>query len=282
MLQVHELKKAYGDRLAVNGLSLQVNRGEIVGLLGPNGAGKSTTVSMIAGLASPSEGRVTLDGLPVQESGVRRRIGLAPQELSLYDKLSAHENLSFLAALHGMRGDAAREAIDRVLRRVQLQDRSRDIVKGFSGGMKRRLNIAAALLHDPDLVLLDEPTAGVDPQSRAQLFECIEDLRDQGKAVIYTTHYMEEAERLCDRIAIMDQGQLLDMAPLRQLLHRHGGDSELSWSSPTQVRKLRTHEPQAMLRQWLAEPGAAEAHIGVRPPSLEDVFLNLTGRALRD
>lgn len=282
MLQLERLEKAYGAHRAVDGLSLSLAAGEIVGLLGPNGAGKSTTVAMIAGLLAPDAGTVTLDGLATTDLRARRRIGLAPQALALYERLSAQDNLAFFAGLYGLRGAAATTAITRVLEAVQLQDRRQDRVASFSGGMKRRLNLAAALVHDPDIILLDEPTAGVDPQSRAQLFDTILQLRAAGKAVLYTTHYMEEAERLCDRIAIVDHGRLLALDTLDGLLARHGGDSELIWRCGDDLRRISTPAPQHHLREWLAESGSDAARISVRPPSLENVFLHLTGRQLRD
>ena len=247
VLAILELRKAYGSIVAVNGVSFSLERGRLLGLLGPNGAGKSTTVSMIAGLVTPDHGTVTIDG--VRLSGdtdpVKRRIGLVPQDLALYDELSAQANLQLFGALYGLSSKALNESIARTLALVRLADRAHDKVKTFSGGMKRRLNLAAGLLHDPDVLLLDEPTVGVDPQSRNAIFENLEQLKASGKALLYTTHYMEEAERLADRIVVMDHGRVLADDSLGGLRSRRAG----------------------------AADGSA---------SLESLFLELTGRSLRD
>src|SRR5712692_7911384 len=211
MLQATDLRKSFGATSAVAGVSLAVDPGEIVGLLGPNGAGKSTTISMICGLVKPDGGTVTIAGEPVGEdaAAVKRGIGLVPQEISLYEDLSALGNLELFGALYGLEGSVLAERIHAALELVGLADRAKAKPATFSGGMKRRLNIACALVHDPDVLLLDEPTVGVDPQSRNAIFANIEALRGRGKAIVYTTHYMEEAERLCDRIVIMDHGRVI-------------------------------------------------------------------------
>jgi ABC-2 type transport system ATP-binding protein len=250
MLVAKDLWKSYGARPAVSGVSIEAAAGEIVGLLGPNGAGKSTTVAMICGLTRPDRGEVTIAGQPVAEdaSPAKRRIGLVPQDISLFEDLSAQGNLELFGALYGQAGKALRDRAAAVLELVGLADRARAKPSTFSGGMKRRLNIACALVHDPDVVVLDEPTAGVDPQSRNAIFDNLETLRARGKAIVYTTHYMEEAERLCDRILIMDHGRVVASGTLTH---------------------LRTMAP--------APPPKP-----VVGPSLEDVFLHLTGRQLRD
>src|ERR1700677_4961365 len=211
MLQVDDLKKSYGSLVAVNGVSLRAGAGETVGLLGPNGAGKTTTVSMIAGLVRPDSGSVEIDGrrLAGDTDPNKRRIGLVPQDLALFDELTAESNLQLFAALYDLNGAAAKRAIGETLELVGLADRAHDRVKDYSGGMKRRLNLASALLHDPQILLLDEPTVGVDPQSRNAILDNLETLKAQGKTLIYTTHYMEEAERLCDRIVIIDHGKVI-------------------------------------------------------------------------
>src|SRR3954465_9223340 len=211
MLTVKHLRKSFGTVLAVNDVSFSVTSGQIVGLLGPNGAGKTTTVSMVAGLLTPDGGDVLIAGqrLAGDTDPAKRRIGLVPQDLALYDELSARDNLRFFGALYTMTGRALDTAIERVLTLVGLADRARDAVKTFSGGMKRRLNLAAGLLHNPDILLLDEPTVGVDPQSRNAIFENLEVLKSRGKALLYTTHYMEEVERLADRIVIIDHGRAI-------------------------------------------------------------------------
>ena len=240
MLQVEQLSKRYGDRLAVNDVSFTIDAGETVGLLGPNGAGKTTAIAMISGIVRPDAGLVSLGGVRVthDDNELKRRVGLVPQDLALYDELSAWANLQLFGGLYGLGARQLQQRADDALALVGLSGRRHELVKSFSGGMKRRLNIAGALLHDPDLILLDEPTVGVDPQSRNAIFENLEALKRRGKTLLYTTHYMEEAERLCDRVLIMDHGQIL------------ADDS---------VAKL--------MRQYR---------------NLEEAFMQLTGRALRD
>ncbi len=248
MLEATDLWKKYGEIQAVSGISLTARSGQIVGLLGPNGAGKTTTVSMIAGLTASDRGSVAIDGMPLTETAndAKRRIGLVPQEIALYEELGAEANLRLMGALYGIEGKLLDERVGAALALVGLADRARDKPSKFSGGMKRRLNIACALVHDPDVLLLDEPTVGVDPQSRNAIFENLESLRDRGKALVYTTHYMEEAERLCDHIVIVDHGKVIASDTRENLL------------------KLGT------------------APVVPKGPSLESVFLQLTGRALRD
>src|SRR5580698_8458855 len=211
MLEVNGLTKSYGKLIAVTGVTFRADRGETIGLLGPNGAGKTTTVSIIAGLLSPDSGEVLIEGRQVKSDTdpVKLKIGLVPQDMALYDQLSARDNLTFFAALYSLSGAKAKLAIDSALQLVELSDRAADKVTTFSGGMKRRLNLAAALLHDPQILLLDELTVGVDPQSRNAIFDNLEALKKRGKTLIYTTHYMEEAERLCDRIVIVDHGKMI-------------------------------------------------------------------------
>jgi ABC-2 type transport system ATP-binding protein len=211
MLRVENLTKRYGQRVAVNAISFSIDQGETVGLLGPNGAGKTTAISMISGISKPDGGEVTLGGVSVTQdaNALKRRVGLVPQDLALYDELSAWANLQLFGGLYGLTTTQLQPRAEAALSLVGLADRSKDRVKTFSGGMKRRLNIAAALLHDPDLILLDEPTVGVDPQSRSAIFDNLEELKRRGKTLLYTTHYMEEAERLCDRVLILDHGRIL-------------------------------------------------------------------------
>jgi len=247
MIQADKLTKRYGRIVAVDGVSLALERGKVLGLLGPNGAGKTTTVSMIAGLVVPDGGEVRIDGTPLRgdTDPAKRHLGLVPQDLALYDELSALANLRFFGALYGLSGAALDRAISVTLELVGPADRVKDRVATFSGGMKRRLNLAAGLLHDPDILLLDEPTVGVDPQSRNAIFDNLEELKRRGKALLYTTHYMEEAERLADRIVVMDQGTVL-------------ADDTLSG---LRSRAIGAHGASA---------------------SLETLFLELTGRRLRD
>jgi len=248
MLEATDLSKSYGTLAAVSGITLRVNAGEIVGLLGPNGAGKTTTVSMLCGLVAPDRGSVRVGGEALTETAnpAKRRVGLVPQEIALYEELGAEANLRLMGALYGVAEPLLTTRVAEALALVGLADRARDKPAKFSGGMKRRLNIACALVHDPDVLLLDEPTVGVDPQSRNAIFDNLEALRGRGKALLYTTHYMEEAERLCDRIVIVDHGRVIAADTRENLL------------------KLGTAPPVA------------------KGPSLESVFLQLTGRGLRD
>ena len=247
MLQATDLHKSFGSVTAVAGVSLNVDPGEIVGLLGPNGAGKSTTVSMLCGLVRPDRGAVTIAGEAIggDASSIKRRIGLVPQDISLYEDLSARGNLELFGALYGIKGGLLESRIGAALELVGLTDRAKARPATFSGGMKRRINIACALIHDPDVLLLDEPTVGVDPQSRNAIFTNLEALRERGKALVYTTHYMEEAERLCDRVIIIDHGKVV--------------------ASDTTKNLCEMLPPKPVVRA-----------------SLEDVFLHLTGRQLRD
>ena len=247
VLTVTNLRKTFGKLVAVDDVSFGIEGGQLVGLLGPNGAGKTTTVSMIAGLVTPDRGDVLVAGRKVSGDAdpLKRRIGLVPQDLALYEELSARDNLRFFGALYHLRGGELNAAIAAVADLVGLADRLNDRVKDFSGGMKRRLNLAAGILHDPDILLLDEPTVGVDPQSRNAIFENLEVLKKRGKALLYTTHYMEEAERLADRIVVIDHGRVI-------------ADDTL-----------------AGLHAKVAATAGARAN-------LESVFLTLTGRSLRD
>jgi len=241
LLDVSHLRKSFGSIVAVQDVSFAVDGGRLTGLLGPNGAGKTTTVSMIAGLTTPERGQVLLGGQPLKgdTDPVKRRIGLVPQDLALYEELTALDNLRFFGALYGLAGAPLQKAMTDALGLVGLSDRASDRVSTYSGGMKRRLNLAAGILHDPDILLLDEPTVGVDPQSRNAIFENLEELKRRGKALLYTTHYMEEVERLADRVVIIDHGRVI-------------ADDTLAG--------LRGHDGR----------------------SLEAVFLQLTGRSLRD
>ena len=211
MLEAVSLRKSFGTLVAVDDVSLRLENGETLGLLGPNGAGKTTTVSLLCGLTAPDRGTVSIDGQPLggDTSPGKRKIGLVPQDLALYEELSARDNLQFFGALYGLAGADLEAALASSLELVGLADRASDRVKVFSGGMKRRLNLAVGLLHNPDILLLDEPTVGVDPQSRNAIFDNLEQLKSRGKALLYTTHYIEEAQRLADRIAIIDHGKVI-------------------------------------------------------------------------
>ncbi|BCS31182.1 putative ABC transporter ATP-binding protein YfiL [Luteitalea sp. TBR-22] len=281
MLVLSHIVKRYGDRVAVDDLSLEVRPGEILGLLGPNGAGKSTTMHVATGLLAPDAGQVAIGthGTP-SAPAARRRLGLAPQNLAVYDLLSAEENLQFFGKLYGLTGQALRTRVDAALAFVGLTERRRDLVGGYSGGMKRRLNIAAAVLHEPDLVLLDEPTVGVDPQSRNAIFDSIEALRAQGRTLVYSTHYMEEAVRLCDRIAIMDAGRMRALDTVAGLLRTYGGPPRLHARVAGRDVVIETRDPLTELNR-LSSEGQLES-FRVEEPTLEQVFLSLTGHTLRD
>ena len=247
VLTIKNLRKTFGPLVAVDDVSFSIERGTLVGLLGPNGAGKTTTVSMIAGLLTPDKGDVLVDGarLSGDTDPKKRRIGLVPQDLALYDELSARANLRFFGALYSLSGAVLDKAITDAMTLVGLLDRLNDRVATYSGGMKRRLNLAAGLLHDPDILILDEPTVGVDPQSRNAIFDNLETLKQRGKALVYTTHYMEEVERLADRIVVMDHGKVIAEDTLDGLQSKVAG-------------------------------------VGGGKATLESVFLTLTGRSLRD
>ena len=280
MIKLEHIAKRYGDTVALDDLDLEIRPGEIFGLLGPNGAGKSTTMHLLTGLVTADQGRVSVLGGSPAEPAVRARIGLAPQALSLYELLSGRENLEFFGRVHGIPPAALAARVDAALEFVRLQDRQHDRVEGYSGGMQRRLNIACAIVHDPDLVLLDEPTVGIDPQSRNAIFDNVLALKARGKTVVYTTHYMEEAERLCDRIAIVDHGRMLALGTRDELLATHGGPSELVVLRNGHAVREAAADPLARLNQLAAEGPIDEFRL--ERPRLEQVFLHLTGRSLRD
>lgn len=296
ILEVNHLRKSFGKLVAVDNISFSIAKGEAFGLLGPNGAGKTTTISMMVGLLRPDSGQVLLDdGLPAWAPGARRRIGIAPQMLSLYGDLTAEENMSFLGRLYDLAGRQLKEQVTWALEFAGLTDRRRHRVKTFSGGMKRRLNFAAALIHRPDIVLLDEPTVGVDPQSRNHLFEAVERLKQEGLTILYTTHYMEEAQRLADRVAIVDGGKILALDTVDALIDQHGGRSvvladlrqppENNASLPGELDELRLRFESVTPFDdvsRLVNEGHVFDSLQIKRPDLETVFLTLTGRSLRD
>jgi len=296
MISLRNLTKSFGHNVAVNDVTFDVKRGEVFGLLGPNGAGKTTTISMLSGLLKPDGGEVVINGGgDPSQSSVRRLIGAAPQSLALYDELTARENLRFFGQLYGLRARDLAARISLALEIAGLTERRNDRVRTFSGGMKRRLNLVCALVHDPPILFLDEPTVGVDPQSRSLIFGQIEKLREEGRTIIYTTHYMEEAQRLCDRVAIIDSGKILDLDKVDKLIERHGGaavvTAELDKAPineaelPGQLDGLNlTFESDHPLEEVARLSGAGISFRALRVdrPDLESVFLNLTGRRLRD
>jgi ABC-2 type transport system ATP-binding protein len=279
VLAIRDIRKRFGHTVAVDGLTLEVRAGEVFGLLGPNGAGKSTTIAITTGLLAPDSGTVDLFGLGSPTNpAVRMHLGLAPQEITLYDQLTARENLVFLARLS--RVAAPRHRADELLELVELDARANDRVATFSGGMKRRLNLAAALVHDPKLVLLDEPTAGVDPQSRNRILDLVRQLAAAGKTIVYTTHYMEEAAKMCDRVGIVDHGRMLDAGTVSELIARHGGKSSVTIEREGTEHRVRTDDPVAEVARHFASGGVTA--VRVERPDLETVFLALTGRSLRE
>jgi ABC-2 type transport system ATP-binding protein len=296
MLSAHDLKKSYDSRVAVSGISIEMHAGGILGLLGPNGAGKSTTIQMLCGLLKPDQGEVKIDGQPdPTRASVRRKLGVAPQQLALYEDLTGAENVRFFGELQGLQSAKLEERVSRVLEFTGLKDRADHRARTYSGGMQRRLNLACALVHEPAVLLLDEPTVGVDPQSRNHIFENIEALAKSGAAILYTTHYMEEAERLCDRVAIMDQGKILAAGTLTELLAQHGGGSYVHGElerAPANAAELpgtltglelsfQSEKPMDEVNRLVRE-GHAFKNIHIERPNLEQVFLKLTGRRLRD
>ncbi len=305
MLQLRSLTKRYGSLVALDDVSLDIAKGECFGLLGPNGAGKSTLMSLVAGLRAPDAGTLTLDGAPLSAANVATRtaLGLVPQSIALYDELSAEQNLRIFGELYGLRGAELRARVDEGLEAVQLADRRKHQVKTFSGGMQRRLNLVAALLHRPKLLLCDEPTVGVDPQSRNAIFDFLERLKREGLTIIYSTHYMEEATRLCSRIGIIDHGKILALGTLDELLTELPFEDEIAFGATAApaafvaglgalgkvVATDGTNRFRAATGVKLSQfYAAAEQHL-VSPrlftherPTLEAVFLHLTGRKLRE
>ena len=305
-VELRGLGKDFGARTAVHAVDLDVPTGVIYGLLGPNGAGKTTTISMLAGVVVPSRGKATVAGHQVGAAGgaAKRAIGLCPQDLALYEELTPMQNLAFFGAMYQLRGNALDRAIGFALEVAGLADRNHDPVKTFSGGMKRRLNLAAAILHTPTLLILDEPTVGVDPQSRHHIFDAIRGLRDDGMTILYTSHYLEEVEELCERVAIMDHGEVVAQGTLPELVARHGGapvlelelrghDSALLAARALAARHgpiegtptlLRLPRPESLgpLLTDVERAGAHVVRVTAHAADLESVFMALTGHTLRD
>jgi ABC-2 type transport system ATP-binding protein len=308
ILVAQDLKKSFGDFQAVKGVSLEVARGEVFGLLGPNGAGKTTTISMLTGLLDPTDGQVAVDGLDLKThtNEVKAKMGLVPQEMALYMTLSARQNLIFFGRIYGLRGKELRQRVDEVLEMIGLTERADEAIDKYSGGMKRRVNIGAGLLHTPQILFLDEPTVGVDPQSRNAIFESVEALNRAGMSVIYTTHYMEEAQRLCHRVAIVDEGKLIALDTPTALIRSLGGGVVMlgvaegapddlteriaqipavrSASRSDGQLKIETQRLQEGLMGALEITNQLDVRITsleILEPNLESVFLNLTGKKLR-
>jgi ABC-2 type transport system ATP-binding protein len=305
MLHLDSVSKRYGSLTALDGVSLDIVAGEFFGLLGPNGAGKSTLMSIVAGLRNPDAGTLTLDGAVIStgNSTTRLAFGYVPQTIALYHDLSAEQNLKIFGQLYGLRGAELQKRVDEALASVQLTDRRKDPVKNFSGGMKRRLNLVVALLHRPRLLVCDEPTVGVDPQSRNAIFDFLEQLNREGLTVIYSTHYMEEATRLCSRIGIIDHGKILAQGTLDELLTQLPFEDEITFpvtaeTAPLVARLASDGQivSEAELHRFRPRAGAklsvffavteslglpARLFVSQRP-TLEAVFLHLTGHKLRE
>jgi len=308
MIEIKQLSKSFGQIKAVDNINFIAKSGEIFGLLGPNGAGKSTTINCISGLINASDGSIDINGYNINNDAIKAKqsLGLVPQELALYEDLSAHENLVFWGSAYGLSGKKLEARIQQVLNDVGLESRQKEPVKQFSGGMKRRLNFACAILHKPAALLLDEPTVGVDPQSREHLLQAIIKLKEQGTAVIYTTHYMEEAERLCDNLAIIDQGTIIASGTVEDLRTQVGErdlitikgqftslddrasieklSAEILEFSDQELRMLITEAPKRLteLLNIVEKNHGTVAHVSIQQANLESLFIKLTGRALRD
>lgn len=308
-VEVRNLSKRFGDLKAVDGVTFSVQRGEIFSLLGPNGAGKSTTISMLSCLLHPTGGDALVSGHSVTKEpmAVKKAIGVVPQEIALYPDLSARENLAFWGKMYGLRGRPLQRRIDEVLEVIGLAERQKDRVEAFSGGMKRRVNIGIALLHKPEVIIMDEPTVGIDPQSRRHILENVKALNREGVTVLYTTHYMEEAQELSDHIAIMDHGRLIACGEHEELVKIVGEQDRVDltlnvpasrmverWQDLEGVHQISAEDGTLTLLvddgngvlprlfEMATEAGARINSVDVQEPNLEAVFLHLTGRALRD
>ncbi|MEK3976815.1 ABC transporter ATP-binding protein [Psychrobacillus sp. FSL K6-1267] len=309
MLQARNLQKKFKTKEVVKKINLELGAGESVGLLGPNGAGKSTTISMLSSLVQPTSGDVLWNNVSIKDNpeALRKTLGVVPQEISLYPELTAKENLKFFGRIYGLKGQILEHRVEDVLVKIGLKEREKDQVKTFSGGMKRRLNIGAALLHLPSLLIMDEPTVGIDPQSRAYILNTVKRLVEEGMTLLYTSHYIEEVELLCDRIYIMDEGEIIAFGTKEELKSLVSGNQTIELKGHTLPvlfeESLQKHFPAATVYREeeslllalakeeeplprifaiAAENGVTITSAIVKVPSLEDVFLHLTGRALRD
>ncbi|WP_315675063.1 ABC transporter ATP-binding protein [Clostridium sp. 19966] len=309
ILKLNNLIKKYNEKAVVSDISLEIEKGEVFGLLGPNGAGKSTTISMICGLLKPTSGSIYLNDIDAikNPSSAKKLLGLVPQEIALYPTLTAKENLEFWGKMYNIRVSELKKRVSEVLNIVGLEDRKNDKIESYSGGMKRRINIAAALLHRPELLIMDEPTVGIDPQSRNHILESVKNLNKEGMTIIYTSHYMEEVEYLCSRIGIIDHGKLLALGDKdslkKSVIDMDNIQLELSSvmpALPENIKKIEkvknvsvkentvniySTESQAIITPVLSEiakAGIKVLSMKIREPNLESVFLNLTGRELRD
>ena len=308
-IEVNNLKKSFGDFQAVQDANFKADSGEVLSLLGPNGAGKSTTISMLSGLLAPTEGDASIMGHSVtrEPEAAKKSLGVVPQDIALYPDLSARENLVFWGKMYGLRGITLKQRVDEVLEVIGLADRQKDHVGKFSGGMKRRVNIGAALLHKPDVVIMDEPTVGIDPQSRRHILDNVKELNKQGMTVLYTTHYMEEAAELSNHIAIMDKGNVIAYGTHDELIRMVGEQTRIditinaesekvlsAWRATDGVSRIDTLDGTVTvlvddsnrvlphLFEEASKAGVRITSVDIQEPNLETVFLHLTGRALRD
>jgi len=308
-IEVLDLHRTFGDTKAVQGVSFDVPQGEIFSLLGPNGAGKTTTISMLSCLLRPDQGDARIMGHSIREDqmGVKSVLGVVPQEIALYEDLTARENLAFWGKMYGLRGGTLKARVEEVLDVIGLQDRAKERVGKYSGGMKRRVNIGVALLHKPKVIYMDEPTVGIDPQSRRNILDSVVALKDQGMTVLYTTHYMEEAQELSDHIGIMDHGKMIASGTHEELVKLVGGQTRIdltlnvpaehvidTWQAVEGVSRVSaengtvsvlvrdSNEVLPRLFESIADRPARITSVDIREPNLEAVFLHLTGRALRD
>ena len=307
MIEVQNLQKSYGDLVAVNGISFSARKARVFGLLGPNGAGKSTAINCISGLLKPTAGSVAVGGYNVVTDPVKAKasLGIVPQELAIYEDLSASDNLAYWGAAYGLKGSKLKDRVAHVLERIGLTDRAKDLPKKYSGGMKRRLNFGCGLVHEPKVLLLDEPTVGVDPQSRERLFDLVEEEKAKGTCVLYTTHYMEEAEKLCDELAIMDHGEIIASGTLQELRSAVAEKDIIQLSGTFDIAKIEPEikrvnaevlslTPESVmiaiedgaghLQAFLNAVGTTGAVIRdtrLSEPNLESLFLKLTGKDLR-
>lgn len=307
VLEIKNVVKRYGDVTALNGISLTLNDGEILALLGPNGAGKTTLISIISGVIEPTSGEVLIDGLPPKNPNARARIGLMPQEHSLYDDLTGIENMMFYARLYGLEKQEISDRISKLLERVGLGNAARRLVKTYSGGMKKRLSLAAALLNYPKILILDEPTTGMDPGMRVETWKIIREAKESGKAILLATHYMDEADALADRVAIIDSGVIVAEGTPDELKRKYGPKSVVEvelWKPLKDANKIledvaesvtpsedglrltvHVSDPDSAVPELVTKlhlAGAAVRSLRVRKPTLEDVFLKLTGRRLKE
>ena len=305
MIKINNITKKFPSTIALDNVSLEIKEKEFFGLLGPNGAGKSTLMNLLVGYLDSSEGEILIDGEKITQDNleIRKKLGLVPQTIALYEEISAEENLEIFGSLFNLEKKDLKYVIAQKLQMVGLFEKRKEKVQTFSGGMKRRLNLAASLLHDPQIILCDEPTVGIDPQSRNAIFEYLEKLNSEGKTIIYTTHYMEEAERLCNRIAIIDFGHIISVGTLQELLENLEYKNTIiiikNYLTESKVNLFTSFgklidqsdkyeiQPEDGLKlssffEEIEKSGISYSNINIKKPSLEDLFLRLTGRSLRD